>query len=203
MGRVAICRPGRLGTALPQAAGFVRRGSRFPRTAALASQVIVAAGVFWNSRLEKAMSHPIPTATADLPSYPTHPDEELLRLGRKLDDAWETEKQAFAFWKGVFSKEADVAKNMASAPTSNIVDVIEKARARTPAGIAVKLRALSWCHGGAPFEDCVEREGLTTDVLLALSIVRDLATQGLETADRADSNSVVDGNSRLLSLLPA
>jgi len=150
------------------------------------------------------MSHPIPKATADLPSYPAHPDAELLRLGRQLNDAWETEKQAFAFWKGVFSKEADAAKNAAAEPTGNIVDVIEKARACTPAGIAVKLRALSWCHGGAPFEDCVEREGLTTDVLLALSIVRDLTkTQSLERADHVDCNSIVDDNSRPLSLLPA
>jgi hypothetical protein len=65
------------------------------------------------------------------------------------------------------------------------------------------LRALSWCHGGALFEDCVEREGLTTDVLLALSIVRDLTTQSLEGADSADRNSVVDDHSRPLSLLPA
>jgi hypothetical protein len=149
------------------------------------------------------MSHPIAEASADLPSNSAHPDAELLRLGQQLDDAWEAEKKAFAVWEGVFSKEADAAKDAAAEPAGAIVDAIEELPARTPAGIAVKLRAVSWCHGGAPFEDCIEREGLTTDVLLALSIVRDLTTQSLERADRDDCNSVVDDDSRPLRLLPA
>jgi hypothetical protein len=149
------------------------------------------------------MLHPNAKASAGLPSNSAHPDAELLRLGQQLNDAWEAEKKAFAAWEGVFSKEADAAKDAAAEPAGAIVDAIERAPARTPAGIAVKLRAVSWCHGGAPFEDCVEREGLTSDVLLALSIVRDLTTQSLEGADSADRNSVVDDHSRPLSLLPA
>ena len=112
-----------------------------------------------------------------------HPDALLLALGRDLDVAWATERETFAAFAGVDTPEADDLTDAASDATSAIVAEIEQLSATTLAGLAVKAKAVSWCHSGEPIGPDSMNEQATTDVRLASSMVRDLLQLGGEAAN--------------------
>lgn len=109
-----------------------------------------------------------------------HPDAELLRLRTKLLEAFEAEKRAqLAF---TADPEDDLADHLLDATcdaTGDVVEEIEHQRATTPAGLAVKALACSWCYGkpGSRYPGEL-RAQYCTDVRLAIGIVEDLLAMG-------------------------
>ena len=94
-------------------------------------------------------------------------DAELVRLGAQLDAAWSEQ---------VASDKADNDIDEPHERACEIAHRIEQMQATTIAGLIVKARACSWCHGGEPFEpDFFSLDGHpTTDLRLAASVFRDL-----------------------------
>jgi hypothetical protein len=104
--------------------------------------------------------------TAALAGARPHPDAELLRLGRELEEAWARERATVR--PAASDDEVNAVFNVAS----EIVGEIEALPATTLEGLRVKTRALSWCHDGEGIDFRDEQD--TTDLKLANGIVRDL-----------------------------
>lgn len=113
-----------------------------------------------------------------------HPDAELLRLGKRLDELWAVERLAGEAHRVAKDWATDDAFMEAVRLSGEVVDEIEDLTATTLEGLQVKVRACSWCLAGASFDDhtfgdkSILNPGPTTDVRLASSILRDLAAMG-------------------------
>jgi hypothetical protein len=89
-------------------------------------------------------------------------DEALLALGAELLAA-----------SVDYAEKTGDEFEAAFAACAAIVDKIVAAPAATIAGLRVKALALRWCYAFAPFE-LIEEHGVSTDVYVLDSIVRDL-----------------------------
>lgn len=104
-----------------------------------------------------------------------HPDAEILRLGRLMEAHWEVERQSET--AGAHDQNEDEPVETAFHKTRQVVIEIEAATASTLEGLRVKARACLWCHSGE-LPTLEDFEAATTDVRLAVGIVRDLLTMG-------------------------
>ena len=91
-------------------------------------------------------------------------DAALLALGHDLDAAWKAE--------GLAAGEDD--QEAAFDRSSAIVGRIEVLAAKTMAGVKVKCRAFHWCYADDLDDPLFVPPAETTDLRLALGIVRDL-----------------------------
>ena len=120
---------------------------------------------------------------ADAGPVAKSPDAELVRLGALFDAAWEAEA---ACWRAVEAIEGDedrdrldVVPDAAVKRTEAIADEIAKLQATSLAGLLVKVRVCSWCHGGEPFDGTFLDDGgpgwsPTRDFKMAEAILHDL-----------------------------
>lgn len=109
----------------------------------------------------------------------SHPDAELLRLGRLLDQAWMAERHTYDAAAGSHTTDTETNYEEACGLTSGFVEQIEAATATTLVGLLVKARACSWCHNGESMRDEDFGEQPTTNIRLAVGVIRDLlAMQG-------------------------
>jgi hypothetical protein len=83
---------------------------------------------------------------------PQYSEGKLLREGKALETAWHFEVASLMVMKRLNTAEADAIAKAARAATAAIVRRIERARAMTPDGLKVKLRAILWRRDGEPFE---------------------------------------------------
>jgi hypothetical protein len=93
----------------------------------------------------------------------THPDADLLRLGRRFDEALARERATAATPAGL----TDEALESFTEQAIVFADQIENLRATTIEGMRVKARVIAWCGGFPDQPD--DRE-----YRVAASIVRDL-----------------------------
>ena len=113
-------------------------------------------------------------------------DAALLQLGLDLTAAWRAEG---ALWQAVgAASEADEDRlweqaSALSKRTEELVDRIRDISATTLPGVLVKVRALHWCRSGNDIEeDDIDPDGVTTDMALVTSLVRDLGRMTERTA---------------------
>ena len=101
-------------------------------------------------------------------------DAGLLALGREMERLWIAEVTSLAAHRSSQTPESEAASDAASEATSAIVERIADLPARTPEGLRVKARAVAWCNAleGGTFD--IEYGGETTDIRLAMSMVRDI-----------------------------
>ena len=101
-------------------------------------------------------------------------DSALLTLGREMERMWIAEVTALAACRSNRTQESEADADAAFDATSAIVDRIAALPARTPEGLRVKARAVAWCNAleGGTFD--IEYGEETTDVRLAMSMVRDI-----------------------------
>lgn len=94
------------------------------------------------------------------------PDAELVRLGRDLNEAWQTELLA-----------DEEAVGEAVLRCCDIVKRIEGRTATTLTGLKVKALAVSWCHDGDP-SNWTRCHDATPDRRLVSSILDDILAMG-------------------------
>lgn len=115
-------------------------------------------------------------------SVPHHPDAELLQLGEQLIIAWRRENEGWAACKGENDDDGPLTTQALrlAAEAAGVVDQIEATPATTLLGVLVKMRALAWCRVGDPvtIEDLVAHGEPSTDMLVVVSLLRDLSAMG-------------------------
>jgi hypothetical protein len=103
----------------------------------------------------------------------THPDAELIALGREFEAKWARERELYKPEVIAHSLAAEQASDEAYFATAAAVERIEKLPAHTMEGLRIKARAVSWCHGG----EYVSMGGSkypTTDIRLDQDIIEDI-----------------------------
>ncbi|MGV2348206.1 MAG UNVERIFIED_CONTAM: hypothetical protein MIO30_31035 [Methylobacterium ajmalii] len=107
------------------------------------------------------------------------PDAELMRLHGRFLDAVAAEQEAYRVFDASRSDADARLVDAAWDATGKVVEEIEHQRATTPAGLAVKALACSWCYGkpGSRYPGEL-RAQYCTDVRLAIGIVEDLLAMG-------------------------
>jgi hypothetical protein len=108
---------------------------------------------------------------------PPHPDAELIRLGRELDEISIRQAEAIANAKREQTEEAEDFADAVMTSAFAIVAGIEALSASTVAGLQVKYRALVWCYDGAPVtEEVLEAHPHPwIDRRLVVGILQDLS----------------------------
>lgn len=114
-------------------------------------------------------------AIAAVPEARSLPDAELMRLLRQMLEAFEAGQAAQRRFIATASDDDGCHADDTWAATGRIVDEIERQRATTVAGLAVKALACSWCYAEpGNHYDPKHLSEYCQDVRLALGIVDDL-----------------------------
>jgi hypothetical protein len=108
-------------------------------------------------------------------SQASHPDRELLSLGREFEAAWAEEEALAAAHKLLDQEPVPDPWEGAYHATQAIVERIQTIPAHTLAGLKVKARAVQWCYAG---DEIYLTDAQTTDVRLAQDIIADLVRIG-------------------------
>lgn len=101
-------------------------------------------------------------------------DADLLALGREMERLWIAEVTTLATYRAERTPKNEALSDAAYEETMAVVERIATLPARTPEGLRVKARAVAWCNAldGGTFD--IDYNGETTDIRLAMSMVRDL-----------------------------
>ncbi len=109
----------------------------------------------------------------------SHPNSEMLVLGRQFEIAWADEQRAWNAGTAAADKQTRRALTAQaeelSERTSAIISQIEARQATTLEELRVKARAVSWCCCG----DLTDFDQKTTDMRLVASILRDLLSEAV------------------------
>ncbi len=114
-------------------------------------------------------------AVAAVPEARPQADANLIRLLRQMLEAFEAERIAEKLLDATGSEDDGCLVDAAYEATSRIVDEIERQRATTIAGLAVKALAVNWCSGDPvkPYPTSILPDHCQ-NVRLAFGIVDDL-----------------------------